>query len=287
MSPQTSKNLIKRKPLLMYFVFAFAFFWLFLALELVFILVVLGMDMSAVPSWVFIGSSILGSWMPSLAAAVVTGVCEGRAAVGKLFGMFFKFKLPGRWYLAALLPVVWTFAAVGIYRLFDGEPAGGFNTYPVFWINLFLSTVLTGATGEEPGWRGFALPRLLQKRSPLATGLSLGVIWGFWHLPLWLMGGMPMSELLPYVGAFMVSIISLTVVMTWIFMRTSHSLVPMVLAHFTMNFALNLAVDGLGLAPQIPVFYIIAGLSAVIAAVVAAFGGLAPKKAVESAPAAA
>ncbi len=287
MQNQKSKNIIVRKPLLMYFVFAFGFFWLMLVLELVLMLVILRLDMSAIPSWVFIGSSILGSWMPSLAAAVVTGVTEGRAAVGQLFAKFFKFKLPARWYLASILPVGITFAAVGLYRLFGGEPISGVNTAVSFWVMLFISTVFTGATGEEPGWRGFALPRMLQKYKPLTAGLLLGVIWGFWHLPLWLMDGMPMNELLPYVGAFLVSIISLTILMAWIYMRTSHSLVPMVLAHFTMNFALNLAVDGLGLAPQIPVFYIIAGLFAATALVVAAVGGLSPRKVVESAPAAA
>lgn len=286
MQNQKPKNIIARKPLLMYFVFAFGLFWLMLVLELVLLLVILRLEMSAIPSWVFIGSSILGSWMPSLAAAIVTGVTEGRAAVGQLFSKFIKFKLPARWYLASILPLVITFAAVGLYRLFGGEAIGGFNTSVSFWVMLFVSTVFTGATGEEPGWRGFALPRMLQRNSPLKAGLLLGVIWGFWHLPLWLMDGKPMTELLIYVAAFLVSIISLTVLMTWIYMRISHSLVPMVLAHFTMNFTLNLVVGGLGLAQETQLFYIIAGLFAITALVVAALGGLSPRKVVESAPAA-
>ncbi|MBN2499891.1 MAG: hypothetical protein JXB38_03930, partial [Anaerolineales bacterium] len=65
MSTPPSTNLIRRKPLLMYFVFAFAFFWLFLILEIAIITVVMGIDIASVPSWVFIASSIIGSWMPS------------------------------------------------------------------------------------------------------------------------------------------------------------------------------------------------------------------------------
>ena len=280
MSNPTSKNLIKRKPLLMYFVFAFAFFWLFLILTLVFLTTVLGLEMSAIPTWVFIASTIIGSWMPSLAAAVVTGVCEGSAAVGKLFGMFFKFRVPGRWYLAAIIPAVLTFAAAGIYRLSGGAASGGVNTAFNFWVLLFVSSILTGATGEEPGWRGFALPRLLERHSPFKAGLRLGVIWGFWHLPLWLMESMPMPDLLIYIGAFMVYITSLTLLMTWIYMRTSHSLVPMVLAHFAPNFTLALVVGGLGLAQENPVFYLVAGLTLVTVLIVAAFGGLSRQKVV-------
>jgi hypothetical protein len=94
------------------------------------------------------------------------------------------------------------------------------------------------------------------------------------------MESMPMPDLLIYIGAFMVFITSLTLLMTWIYMRTSHSLVPMVLAHFARNFTLALVVGGLGLAQETPVFYIATGLTLVTVLIVAAFGGLSRQRVV-------
>ncbi|MCC6587558.1 MAG: CPBP family intramembrane metalloprotease [Bryobacterales bacterium] len=47
------------------------------------------------------------------------------------------------------------------------------------------TTLLGGPIGEEPGWRGYALPRLQQWLGPTRAALVLGLFWAFWHLPLW------------------------------------------------------------------------------------------------------
>jgi len=51
------------------------------------------------------------------------------------------------------------------------------------------STLLGGPLFEEPGWRGFALPRLQARLGPLPAALTLGMIWAAWHLPLFLYPG--------------------------------------------------------------------------------------------------
>ena len=48
-----------------------------------------------------------------------------------------------------------------------------------------VSALFAAGIGEEPGWRGFALPRI-QRYRPLRGSLLLGALWGVWHLPLWL-----------------------------------------------------------------------------------------------------
>jgi membrane protease YdiL (CAAX protease family) len=125
------------------------------------------------------------------------------------------------------------------------------------------------------GWRGFALPRLLERYRPLKAGIILGVIWDFWHLPLWITSGYASVNLLLYFLYFSIGIISLSVLMTWIYHRTSYSLVPMVIAHFSFNTGLDLfGSQGLKLAPTLPLLGLIATLCLVTVVVVWATGGL-------------
>jgi uncharacterized protein len=51
-------------------------------------------------------------------------------------------------------------------------------------LTLFVPNLLGGPLGEESGWRGYALPRLQRRFSPLASALILGFLWANWHLPL-------------------------------------------------------------------------------------------------------
>jgi uncharacterized protein len=88
-------------------------------------------------------------------------------------------------------------------------------------------------------------------------------------LPLWLISGWSGPDLLIYILAFSVSIISLTFLLTWLSNRTPDSLIPIVITHFTFNASLNL-VDAreLGLVPTLPLFAITAGIYLVTATLV-------------------
>jgi membrane protease YdiL (CAAX protease family) len=138
-----------------------------------------------------------------------------------------------------------------------------------FWAGLIILNLLQGATGEEAGWRGFALPRHQETHGPVKASLILGLIWNFWHLPLWLISGYSGLDLLIYVLAFSVSIISLTFLLTWISSKTPNSLIPIVIAHFSFNASLNLVdARGLGLGPTLPLLAITAGIYLVTAILV-------------------
>lgn len=273
MSTQTSNNIIVRKPLLTYFVLTFAFMWLFFFM----LFGLFRLEMNSLPEWFSVISTIIAAWTPSLAAALVTGACEGWGGVRRLFAMFFHFRLPPRWYLAALIPAALALVAGGIYRLFGGAASTAANLSLGTWVFLSVNCLLGAATGEEPGWRGFALPRLLQKYSPLKASLVLSVIWSAWHLPIMLGRGLAGLDLLIYILVFLVYNFSLTALMTWIFQWTSHSLVPMVIAHFSANITPIVVVSGFGLGQEMPVFYITAGLSFVTILMIWAAGGFSRK----------
>ena len=271
---RSQKSFIARKPLLMYFVFSYVFFWLFLALFVV-ALNVFHLKLETIPSWLMPLVTILGSWMPTVASVLVTGILEGRGGIVRLFRKFIQFKIAVRWYLAALIPFGLVFTAAGIYQLVGDSSSGGTSLSLTFWIGLIVVNLLAGPTGEEAGWRGFALPRLLERYTPLKAGIILGIVWDFWHLPLWITSGYTSINLLLYCLFFSIGIVSLSVLMTWIFCKTAKSLVPMVIVHFSFNTGLNLiGPQGIGLVPTLPLLGLMATLCLLTAIVVWVAGGL-------------
>jgi len=126
------------------------------------------------------------------------------------------------------------------------------------------------ALGEEIGWRGYALPRLQAGRSALGASLILGLIWGLWHLPLWLTGAPGRTPIL--YAAFVVSTSSLSVILTWVYNSTGGSLLMVVLLHATFNLPMTLAIDELGSRATVPLLLYF-GLLVVAAIVVVIVAG--------------
>jgi uncharacterized protein len=272
MTVAEKKSFLFRHPVLSYYLMSCAFFWTVLLVFGAIVVGALHMDLSAQP-WLLWVVTIIGSWMPSLSAAIVVRTTQGPEAVTRLFAGLVHFKLPVRWYLASLIPLGVVALAVLGYRLSGGVPEGSTPLTFTVWFNLLVINLLTGPTGEEPGWRGFLLPRLLDRYSPLKAGLASGLMWSFWHLMLWLVAsGYTGTTLLVYILVFTVSIVSLNLLMVWIYQHVSSSLTPMVVAHFTFNFASSLVFPGaLGLGARLPLFGWLAGVFILVTVIVWAF----------------
>jgi CAAX protease family protein len=251
------KGLATRRPLLLYFVLSYAFFWLFLILYALIVFGALRLQVDSLPTWLMPLVQIIGSWMPAAASLIVTGLLAGRQGIAKLLLKFIHFRISAWWVLAALIPFVLALLSIGIYWLAGGSISTAVDLSPDFWLGLTVVNLLSGPTGEEAGWRGFALPRLLEKYNPPRAGIILGLIWGFWHLPLWLTSGFSSLNLLFYCLFFLIAITSLSVLMTWIFCRTSQSLLPMTLAHFSFNAGFLLVG---AVIPTLPFYAIMAAL---------------------------
>jgi membrane protease YdiL (CAAX protease family) len=104
----------------------------------------------------------------------------------------------------------------------------------------FFDQVVRGSTGEELGWRGYALNQLQKSYSPLSSALIIGVVWGFWHLPLWLVtSGYSGLELIQYMGLFMVGIVATSVVITAFYNLNKNLLIP-ILIHQLFNFGASM-----------------------------------------------
>jgi uncharacterized protein len=126
----------------------------------------------------------LGSFTgPALAAFIMTDVTEGREGIRRLLRRLVLWRVGLRWYLFALisLPVILALGAIvvpGNLASFEPmDPLSLLIAYVPFFI--YPALIIGGPLGEEPGWRGFALPRLQRRHGPLVGSFILGVIWTF------------------------------------------------------------------------------------------------------------
>jgi membrane protease YdiL (CAAX protease family) len=165
---------------------------------------------------------------PLVAALVVTGVADGRAGYRELGARMVRWRVGWTWWLVALgTPLaVLALAAVANVAVWDA-PAPVLAA--VAWSQVALGFAvrfvnpLDGPLGEEPGWRGYALPQLQRGRSPLGAAAVLGVFVALWHLPLVATGrlaavGLPIT-------------FAITLVYVWLFNRTGGSVLMTMVFH--------------------------------------------------------
>ncbi|TQV76566.1 CPBP family intramembrane metalloprotease [Aliikangiella marina] len=98
-----------------------------------------------------------------------------------------------------------------------------------------LGTAVTGALGEELGWRGFLVPKLLAFNSFHKTSLLVGVIWAFWHLPIILYTPYFTGDNIYFgIACHSILVISLSYLLTWLYLK-SQSIWPVCLFHASHN----------------------------------------------------
>lgn len=220
---------VQKKPkrkMIMFFVLAYVIIWVVLLPVLVF------------PEWAEQLDFLLmiAAYAPFLAAFATTLIYEGRAGLWKWLKSVFKWRIPLWWYLVGGVLINFLFVAlhIGLYMLLGGRIvlANGdppwYSSLLIFPVAVLLSFPFGSGLGEEAGWRGFALPRLLERYSPVTASIILGVLWGFWHTPALLMSSWEGSSqgLLLFVY-----VIPLTIIMTWIYCKSHGSAIPVMLMH--------------------------------------------------------
>lgn len=218
-------SLVKRHPLVTFFVLAYALAWwpsLLLLAGVTFPL----------PQF---------DTGPFLAALLVSAIIEGRQGVKALLGRLVLWRVGLTWYaVALLLPALLIVAAVALSALL-GAPAPTaeqLSRWPrvVFFFLLFLVLPIAAPLGEEPGWRGFAQLRLMQGRSALMASLILGVLWASWHLPLIVIWKISSWALIPLV-------IPSAIIMTWIYLHTRGSVLLALIYHASFDAVTNLVAE--------------------------------------------
>jgi membrane protease YdiL (CAAX protease family) len=180
------------------------------------------------------GFLIYGSF---LGGALVTGVVDGRSGLKEYFSRIVRWRVGLKWYaVALLLPPVLHLVTFGL-TIATGAALPTSLQWPA-WTDIlavFLFPSLFGiALAEEPGFRGFALPRFLASRPPLAAALIVGLLHTLWHLPL-LVGAVAEGYPMGILTTLMI-VVSGSVFFTWILNNTNGSVLMALLLHASEDF---------------------------------------------------
>ena len=162
-------------------------------------------------------------------AALATVALLGRHAWRDLRERIAKWRVPARWYVLALLaPVPISALAAGLEWL-----AGARGPVHLMPISPLQAVVFVLVAGEEIGWRGFLLPRVLERAGAWPASAFVGIVWAAWHLPLFFMASMPhFGTSFP---AFVVYTTALSVLLTAFAHKTGGSVVIATLFHGAVN----------------------------------------------------
>ena len=226
---------VREHPLLSFFILAYAISWI---LSIPFILSewdVLRGDFKLV--------FVIKSFGPFAAAYFLTYLLEGKEGVARLLRRIRQVKAGWIWYLFILLGIPALILAGILVQ--PGKWTNFQGLTPAVLVQYLITFVVVafggGPLGEEPGWRGFALPRIQRRYGPLWGTLLLAVMWTCWHLPDFLtsaQGGGPgtgFSAFLVNFPIFLVLVTAIAIILTWVYNHTGGSIFIAILVHASIN----------------------------------------------------
>lgn len=224
-------RLIRAHPVHTFFVLAYLFSW-------VYWLVVLGIMGRDTLAWF-----VPGAFGPPLAALLVTGLVGGWDGTRAFLRRWVMWRVGARWYALVLVGLPALGLVVGLpFRDGSERFAGWSPSLVVTYLATWSFLAVLGGGQEEPGWRGFALPPMQERMGPLRASVVLGVLWGLWHLPVFVFvpgynsAGSGIASIAASVLVFTaIGTVGQSVLLTWLFNHTRQSVLLAVLAHASLN----------------------------------------------------
>jgi membrane protease YdiL (CAAX protease family) len=188
---------------------------------------------------------VAGALAPSLASVLLTWRASGRAGLRALWRRMTQFRLGWAPYLVIVsVPLLVSLTRVAVHLARGGAlRATPLLAHPALLIPFAAQVFAFGPLLEEPGWRGYALDRLLARRGFPPASLVLGGLHALWHLPLFFVVGTiqhawghPPVEL----AVFAAAVTGGAVIYTWLHVASGGSLWAAILFHATWNFGTSL-----------------------------------------------
>lgn len=197
---------------------------------------------------------------PLVSSIILIGVVDGRSGFRTFLSRLFKWRVKIKWYAIAVVtaPLLANVVLFALSLISPDFIPAIFTSDEKF--SLLVTGVAIGFIGgglmEEPGWTGFAVPKLRKQNSVIRTGLIVGFIWGAWHiLPTYWgsgdsSGALSLDLLLPPLFFYLGVLPPYRAIMVWIYDQTE-SLLVVVLMHASLTasslFILAPSVDGISL----------------------------------------
>ena len=221
------KRAISRYPLAAFFVMAFLFSWIAVSP------LILNDTLPVEPF------QILGALAgPTLSAIIVTAILDGRQGIRVFLKRYLQWRAGFVWWLFVLFGILISLNTVAAIILGISVWTEFFKNIgmvlPTYLITLLVGVIL-GPLWEEPGWRGFALPRMQRQFGPIIGTLILGVLWALWHLPGY-PGGWMTIGIIPLI----ISSVAFSIIATWVYNNTRGSILLMILLHSSSNAAISI-----------------------------------------------
>lgn len=225
------KTWIIQHPIFTYILFTIL--WSFGIWSLLFLYIKPGELMKNAPpvSFVFV---VLGGFGPTISGLLTTGLVYGRAGLRELWSRA-RIARVGRWWLAILIIPAVT-ALTPLLRWAAGYPVDVDAMFKLLGPGIALG--LTAGLMEEFGWRGFLLPHLLKRYSPLTATLLLGLVWGgLWHgyADYFALGGRGIASWILIILLGPVLLTAWSVIITWVYERTQGSLLIAYFMHASIS----------------------------------------------------
>ena len=209
---------------------------------------------AAPPTWLWVLAPVayIGGSSPSVAAIILAARSSDVQALRKLARAVLAWRVPAIWYAVALLvPPLATAASLiivdrGFGTLSHLKVSAALTAVP----GIYALALPFGPLGEEFGWRGVALPLLLNRFPAWRASLLLGVLWTFWHVPqMLLLPGASIPSFMPLnptsLALYLIQMSGITALITLVFVRTNGSLLLAILTHLAFNTAENVVYAGL------------------------------------------
>lgn len=186
--------------------------------------------------WAFLAPLLPSVWAPTVIALTLTGATEGTAGLRQELRARLSYNRGTvRWLLlAAVVPIVAVLVAV-----FSGRAAGDVTPFisSASILTMVGLQVVTGAVGEELGWRGFLLPRLGKRFGKITAAWTMALLWSLWHIPAWFNPSLP-HHTMP-LASTLLFIMFFGVFLAVVFDRAGQSVLATIVAHLSLNIMLG------------------------------------------------
>ena len=172
----------------------------------------------------------LANWAPAISALILVLYRHGVAGVGRFLSRLLLWRASLYWYGLILIVAPLVFYMAALFKEGTYPTLFPFVTIQAYLLALLLM-VFKGPV-EEIGWRGLALPLLQRRMAPIWAGLVIGVVWGLWHLPAFLLSGTVYNSW--SVVPFFVGTVALSIIMAPLFNSSHGSIFVAALFHLQM-----------------------------------------------------